>query len=77
MSTVTWLGWLLSALGCLGMYLAGRKSWTGWALGLATQPLWFTFAIVIHSYGLCVSPVLYAVVYGKNLRTWFKTRNTT
>ena len=60
----------LSVIGILGIYLAGRKSKWGWAIGLAAQVLWFVFAIVTEQYGFILSAVAYGAVYAKNWISW-------
>lgn len=67
---ILWLSWTLGVGGAFGMWLAGRKSWHGWAVGLALQPFWLVFAVAAHAWGLIVSPLLYGTVYARNLRAW-------
>ena len=73
MSLAFWLSLTLAAVGCLGLYLSGRGSWHGWAIGLAVQPIWATYAIVTHGYGLLISCAMYATVNGRNLLRWRST----
>lgn len=70
MTTAQVLGAVLSVWGAVGMYIAGRKSWYGWAMGLAIQPVWVVFAIVVDSWPLILSPLLYGSVYARNLWCW-------
>lgn len=67
-----WLSVVLAASSCFGLLLAGRGRWQGWAVGLATQPIWAWFAIVTKSYGLLLVGVMYTSVYAKNLWKWRK-----
>lgn len=62
--------YLLTAVGVLGLFLAGRKSWTGWAVGLAAQSLWVAYALASHQYGFLLSAAAYGWVYARNLRAW-------
>jgi hypothetical protein len=62
--------WVLVSVGILSMYLAGRKSWTGWALGVCAQGLWIAYGITTHQYAFIVTAILYGIVYGKNLLEW-------
>lgn len=64
----------LAAVGIIGIWLAGNKSWTGWALGLGAQALWVVFALVTTQYGFILSALAYGFVYGRNLYRWRKTR---
>jgi hypothetical protein len=61
---------LLAAIGVFGIYLAGRKSKWGWAVGLCAQVLWIIYAVVTHQYGFIISAIAYGFIYGKNLRDW-------
>lgn len=64
------LGAVLSVWGALGMYVAGKGRWHGWAMGLAIQPVWVVFALVVHSWPLMLSSALYGSVYVRNLWRW-------
>lgn len=70
MTTAQWLGLVISVWGAAGMYVAGKGAWKGWAMGLAAQPIWLVFALVVHSWPLAFSPLLYGTVYAKNLWRW-------
>lgn len=70
MSRVEVLGAVLSIWGALGMYVAGKGQWKGWAMGLAAQPIWLAFAIAVDSWPLAFSPLLYGSVYARNLWRW-------
>lgn len=37
-----WWSWLLTAFGVFGLWLAGRGTPWGWAVGLGAQGLWVT-----------------------------------
>lgn len=60
----------LAAVGILGIYLAGRKSWVGWAVGVGAQGLWIAYALVTGQPGFIVSALAYAAVYGRNWWKW-------
>lgn len=77
MTTAQWLGLVLAVWGAAGMWVAGRGRWHGWAMGLAVQPVWAVFAIVVHSWPLLFSPLLYATVYARNLWGWRNKRKHT
>jgi ABC-type spermidine/putrescine transport system permease subunit I len=66
------IGLVLAALGALGMWVAGKGRWQGWAIGLATQPVWVVFAIVVHSWTLILTPLAYGTAYARNLWLWRK-----
>jgi hypothetical protein len=70
---VIWWGWswILTAGGVFGLWLAGRKDWRGWAVGLAMQAVWVTYALATAQYGFLVSGAAYGGVYAFN---WWKWR---
>lgn len=72
MNFAFWLSLVLAAFACSGLILAGRGKWQGWAIGLASQPIWALFAIVTKSYGFLITCLMYGTVYGKNLVKWRK-----
>ncbi|MEV6810718.1 hypothetical protein [Micromonospora sp. NPDC051296] len=71
MSHQLW-SWLLMAVGVTGLYLAGKRSWTGWAVGLAAQLLWLAYAIATAQWGFLVSCFVYGAIYLRNLRSWLR-----
>jgi len=72
--TPWWWSWLLTAVGVTGLYLAGRRSRWGWAIGLAAQVLWIAYALVSRQYGFIVSALAYGAVYARNLVAWSRER---
>lgn len=62
--------YLLAAVGILGIWMAGRKSWVGWAIGCGAQLLWVAYALVTAQYGFIISALAYAAVYANNWRKW-------
>ena len=72
-----WWSWILTGVGVLGLYLAGRKFWWAWLIGLGAQVLWIAYAIATHQYGFIVSAVAYGWVYAKNARGWRQDQMTT
>ncbi|MGW5122972.1 hypothetical protein ACWEQ7_02725 [Streptomyces sp. NPDC004069] len=67
-----WWSWLLTAVGVLGLYLAGRKSPWGWAVGIGAQGLWFAYAVITRQWGFLVSCAAYGWVYARNFRAWHR-----
>jgi hypothetical protein len=65
--------YLLTAVGLLGLWLAGRKSSGGWAVGIGAQALWIVYAVATQQWGFIVSALLYGFVYCRNFITWRKT----
>lgn len=62
--------YILSTVGVLGLYLAGRKKAIGWAVGLFAQVLWVAFAVTTRQWGFIFSALAYGTVYAKNWRSW-------
>jgi len=58
------------AVGVTGLWLAGRKSAAGWAIGLGAQVLWIAYAIVTRQWGFIVSAFAYGTVYARNWVRW-------
>lgn len=75
---VLWWGWsyLLTAIGCTGIFLAGRHNKYGWLLGVCAQVVWMTYGIVTAQYGFCVSAVFYGFFQGKNFLAWLKAEKS-
>lgn len=59
-----------SALTFLGMWLAGRKDWRGWAVGLANQVLWLAVIVTTDAWGILPLSVGLTVIYARNLARW-------
>ena len=62
-------GWsyILTAIGLFGMWLAGRKDWRGWLIGLSAQGVWLTYAVATQQWGFIVSAFAYGWVYALNI----------
>lgn len=63
---------ILAGIGVFGIYLAGKKSKWGWAVGLGAQLLWIAYALTTRQYGFIISALAYGFMYGKNLLAWSK-----
>ena len=64
---------VLAAVGIFGLYIAGRKLWRGWLVGLGAQALWIGYAVVTRQWGFIASALAYGWVYGRNARAWRRT----
>lgn len=69
MASQSW-SWILTAVGVFGLYLAGRRSPWGWAVGIAAQVLWFAYSISTRQWGFLVSCFAYGAVYSRNFVRW-------
>jgi hypothetical protein len=65
-----WWSWILTTVGVFGLYLAGRRSPWGWAVGLGAQLLWFAYAVSTRQWGFIVSSLAYGTVYARNFHAW-------
>jgi len=70
---VMW-SWVLTAVGVFGLFLAGRRVWWAWFVGLGAQSLWLIYAIVTDQWGFIVSAFAYGWVYAKNGIAWTRDR---
>jgi hypothetical protein len=68
LNTATYLSLIMAISGCLGLIFAGKGKWYGWAINLASQPVWIIFGIITHGYFLCVAAVMYGAVFIRNIR---------
>lgn len=62
--------YVLTAVGVFGLYLAGRRIWWAWGVGIGAQVLWFAYAISTEQWGFIVSCLAYGWVYTKNFLAW-------
>lgn len=65
--------YLLTAVGAVGLYIAGRKHPAGWLVGLGAQGLWIAYALSTKQYGFLFSSLIYGSVYARNYRAWRQT----
>lgn len=66
--------WALTLVGVACFWLAGRKVWWAWYIGLAGQITWAAYSIVTQQWGFMVGVVLYTFVYSKNAYAWTRDR---
>lgn len=64
--------YLLTAVGFLGLWLAGRRWPAGWLIGFLAQGLWIAYATATHQYGFYISALAYGFVYAKNFLAWHR-----
>lgn len=67
---------VVSAVGLVGFYFAGRKTWWSWYINLFCQVLWVTFALVTGYLVFLVTAAVYSVIFGVNAYRWTKERWT-
>jgi hypothetical protein len=61
-------------VGVSGVYLTGRKLWWGWLVGILSETLWITYAIVTKQYGFLVAGFVYGTIFAINARKWYLIR---
>lgn len=61
---------VLAAVGIFGLYVAGRRLWWGWLVGLGAQLLWVGYAVATQQWGFILSAFAYGWVYGRNALAW-------
>lgn len=69
-----WWSILLTAVGVTGLWLAGRNSKWGWAVGLGAQGLWIAYAVATGQWGFLASAGAYGFVYARNFVRWHRAR---
>lgn len=62
--------WVLTLMGVSCFFLAGRKVWWAWYVGLATQVVWVAYSVVTQQWGFLAGCALYTFVYTKNAVAW-------
>lgn len=63
---------VLAIIGITGLFIAGKKNYWGWAIGVFAQTLWIAYALSTHQYGFLATAVAYTWVYSKNFLQWRK-----
>lgn len=63
--------------GCVRDVCCGEKVWWAWYVGLGTQGLWLSYALVTSQYGFLASVVGFGSVYARNAYLWSKERKQT
>ena len=70
--------WIVTILGLLGFWLAGKKLWWSWYINIANQVMWVIFAIITDYYAFLVGTAFYLAVFSRNAYLWtsehFETR---
>lgn len=71
------MDWLVTIVGVVGFYLAGKKVWWAWYVNIANQVLWLIFAVVTEQWGFLIGIPLYMSVFVKNAYDWTKEHRQT
>jgi hypothetical protein len=67
--------YVVTAIGILGFYLAGRKIWWAWYVNIFNQILWTMYAVVTQQWGFLLGAVFYTAVFTKNAVGWTRERH--
>lgn len=65
-----WWSWMLMAVGVTAMWLAGRRYWWAWLVGIFNELLWVGYAVATHQLGFIPFAIAYTWVYAKNAAEW-------
>ena len=55
--------WLLTAVGLSCFWLAGRRVWWCWYIGLGGQVAWLAYSLITQQWGFLVGVAAYSIVY--------------
>lgn len=66
--------YIITAVGLLGFFLAGKKIWWAWYVNIANQILWFIYGWVTDQWGFVVGTLAYTIVFVKNAYSWTRER---
>lgn len=62
--------WLLSIVGLVGFFLAGKKVWWAWYVNILNQVFWLVYSLITGQLGFLVSTFFYAALFTKNAIAW-------
>ena len=62
--------WVLTLTGVTCFFLAGRKVWWAWYVGLLAQVLWLAYSIITEQWGFLAGCAVYTWVYVTNCIKW-------
>lgn len=69
------MDWIVTLIGLLGFWLAGRKVWWCWYVNIANQLLWAALALTTGQYGFLLGAAFYTFVFGRNAFLWTRDRD--
>lgn len=64
--------WIVTILGLIGFWLAGKKLWWSWYINIANQIAWVIFAVITDYYAFLVGTAFYFIVFSRNAYLWTK-----
>ena len=69
--------WLLTAVGLSCFWLAGRRVWWCWYIGLGGQVAWLAYSLITQQWGFLVGVAAYSIVYTRNAIQWTREHRMT
>jgi hypothetical protein len=63
---------VLTMIGLMGFYLAGKKIWWAWYVNIANQLIWTAYSIATQQWPFLVGVVAYTFVFTRNAIAWTK-----
>ena len=64
--------WILSAIGLVGFFLAGKKVWWAWYVNIANQVIWTLYSFATEQWGFLVATAFYFYIFSRNAYLWTK-----
>lgn len=64
--------YVLTAFGITCFYLAGKKIWWSWYIGIIGQFVWFAYALITDQWGFIIGSLFYTAIYINNSIKWTK-----
>lgn len=62
--------YILTIIGLLGFFLAGKKVWWCWYVNLLNQGLWLGYSIWTEQWGFLFGAFLYTAIFMRNAVEW-------
>jgi len=62
--------YVITAIGLIGFYLAGKKVWWCWYVNIANQVLWFSYGVATEQWGFVLGTFFYTAVFVRNAVVW-------
>lgn len=62
--------YILSVIGLIGFYFAGKKVWWSWYINILNQIFWAIYSITTEQYGFMLATVFYFCLFSRNAFLW-------
>lgn len=67
--------YVLSIIGVIGLYFAGRNQWWAWGIAFCNEMLWIVYALTTDQYGFIFGALAYATIHARNGIAWKSNGN--